>query len=108
MRRSTPVAKSIRPLRIVVARLYPLELEAIAEVLPVCRLRDELRSPIAEQSQSFFTLRVDIEHFLEIEDVAAVLVWTSCDTEEFLRPQASQPAFQHEQSGMARYWQRDS
>jgi hypothetical protein len=43
----------------------------MAEVFPVCRIGDELRSPSAEQSQRFLACGIDVEDFLKIEDIAA-------------------------------------
>jgi len=63
-----------------------VQLQPLAEVLPICRLGDKLRSPSAQQSQGILALGIDVEHFLKIEDAAATLVCPSSDAKEFLHP----------------------
>jgi len=58
----------------------------LAEVLSICRLGDKLRSPSAQQSQGILAFGIDVEHFLEIEDVAATLACPSSNAKEFLYP----------------------
>ena len=83
------LARTVRPLPVVVVWIrgtYPLELEAIAKILSVCRLGDEPRSPAGDQSQRFLALGIDIKDFLKIEDVAEALVRPSRNAKEFLDP----------------------
>jgi hypothetical protein len=93
------LARTVRPLPVVVVWIrgpYPLELEAMAKILSVCRLGDEPRSPASDQSQRILALGIDIKDFLKIEDVAEALVRPPRDAKEFLHPQARQPAFKDE------------
>ena len=87
---------------------YPVQLEPVAKVLPICRLGDEPRSPSGEKSQGFLALAIDIEDFLKIEGMAVALICRSRDAKEFLCPQASQSAFEDVQPGVVRRWQRNS
>ena len=79
-------AGTARPLPVVVVWIHPLELEAMAKVLPVCRLGDEPRSPSGEKLQRFLALGIDIKDFVKIEDVAEPLVRPSRNAKEFLHP----------------------
>jgi hypothetical protein len=87
---------------------YPFQLQASAEVLAVCGLGDEPRSASTEQSQYFLPGGINVENVLKIEYVAVTLICRPSNTEEFLGPQASQPAFEDEQPGVARRWQCNS
>ncbi len=72
---------------------YPTKLQPLAEILPVCRLRNKTRSVGAAQySQGFLAGGVNIENFLKIEDVALSPILASRDAKQFLCPQAGQLA----------------
>jgi hypothetical protein len=93
------LARTFWSLPVVVVRLrinYPTQLQAIAEILAVCRLGDEPRSASGEQSQSVFANGIDVKNFLQIEDVAISLIFPSSDAKEFLGPQAGQSALEDE------------
>ena len=92
-------ARTFRPLPVVLVHLrvsYPAQLQAMAEILAVCRLGDEPRSASAEQSQSVFASGIDVKHFLQIEDVAISLICPSRDAKELPGPQAGQSALENE------------
>jgi len=65
---------------------HPAKLEPIAKVLPIRRIGDESCSPSAEPSQCCFTLGINKEDFLKIENIAAALVYRSRNAKQFLRP----------------------
>jgi hypothetical protein len=91
-----------------VRRAQAMQLKPLAEILPVCRLGDEPGSAYAEWSQGVLACRIDVEHFLKIENVAVAMVCTSSYTKEFLCPQTGQPALEDECPGTARRWQCNS
>ena len=77
-----------------------MQVQSLAEVLAIGRIRDKPCSQPVQPKQCFLTERIDVVDLFEIENRGCSRTKVARDPHEFLRPISCQLALQNEYGGI--------
>lgn len=73
-----------------------MQFQALAEVFPVCRFRNEFGSQAVQPAQRLLAERIHVEDLFKVEDPVCAGANLASDTDELFHPLSRQLALQDE------------